>query len=440
MTLRDNQANREVSNEAFIDLRNQYVARGVGNGNLNVAKYAQGATVTDIEDNKYIDFAAAIGTLNVGHSHPKIVKHIQEKVENFIHPGFNVIMYESYLKLAEKLAHLTPGDFDKKVILLNSGAEAVENAVKIARKHTGRTGVVSFVRGFHGRTNLTMSMTSKVRPYKLGFGPFASDVYQAPYPNLSEKPDNLSDEEYVDYIIQQLNDFFISAVDPETVACVVMEPVQGEGGFIIPDKKFVKAVRDICDQHGIVFVADEIQSGFARTGKMFAIEHFDVVPDLVTVSKSLAAGFPLSGVIGKAEMMDSSNPGELGGTYCGNPIACEAALKVIEIIDEENLNDKSEKVGTVIKAKLNSLSQKVDFIGDIRGLGAMVAVEIVDPDTGKPDKEKTAEIVKQANKKGLLLLSAGLKGNVIRFLTPLVITDDELNKGLEILEDVCRNV
>ncbi|AMG97240.1 4-aminobutyrate--2-oxoglutarate transaminase [Staphylococcus simulans] len=440
MTLRDNQANREVSNEAFIDLRNQYVARGVGNGNLNVAKYAQGATVTDIEDNKYIDFAAAIGTLNVGHSHPKIVKHIQEKVENFIHPGFNVIMYESYLKLAEKLAHLTPGDFDKKVILLNSGAEAVENAVKIARKHTGRTGVVSFVRGFHGRTNLTMSMTSKVRPYKLGFGPFASDVYQAPYPNLSEKPDNLSDEEYVDYIIQQLNDFFISAVDPETVACVVMEPVQGEGGFIIPDKKFVQAVREICNQHGIVFVADEIQSGFARTGKMFAIEHFDVVPDLVTVSKSLAAGFPLSGVIGKAEMMDSSNPGELGGTYCGNPIACEAALKVIEIIDEENLNDKSEKVGTVIKAKLNSLSQKVDFIGDIRGLGAMVAVEIVEPDTGKPDKEKTAEIVKQANKKGLLLLSAGLKGNVIRFLTPLVITDDELNKGLEILEDVCRNV
>lgn len=440
MTLRDNQANREVSNEAFIDLRNQYVARGVGNGNLNVAKYAKGATVTDIEDNKYIDFAAAIGTLNVGHSHPKIVKHIQEKVENFIHPGFNVIMYESYLKLAEKLAHLTPGDFDKKVILLNSGAEAVENAVKIARKYTGRTGIVSFVRGFHGRTNLTMSMTSKVRPYKLGFGPFASDVYQAPYPNLSEKPENLSDEEYVDYIIQQLNDFFISAVDPETVACVVMEPVQGEGGFIIPDKKFVQVVREICNQHGIVFVADEIQSGFARTGKMFAIEHFDVVPDLVTVSKSLAAGFPLSGVIGKAEMMDSSNPGELGGTYCGNPIACEAALKVIEIIDEENLNDKSEKVGTIIKEKLNSLSQKVDFIGDIRGLGAMVAVEIVDVETGKPDKAKTAEIVKQANKKGLLLLSAGLKGNVIRFLTPLVITDDELNKGLEILEDVCRNV
>lgn len=440
MTLKDNQTNREVSNKAFIDLRNQYVARGVGNGNLNVAKYAKGATVTDVEGNEYIDFAAAIGTLNVGHSHPKIVKHIQEKVEDFIHPGFNVIMYESYIKLAEKLAHLTPGDFDKKVILLNSGAEAVENAVKIARKYTGRTGVVSFVRGFHGRTNLTMSMTSKVRPYKLGFGPFSSDVYQAPYPNLSEKPDNLSNEEYVDYIIQQLHDFFISAVDPETVACIVMEPVQGEGGFIIPDKKFVKAVRDICDQHGIVFVADEIQSGFARTGKMFAIEHFDVVPDLVTVSKSLAAGFPLSGVIGKTEMMDSCNPGELGGTYCGNPIACEAALKVIEIIEEENLNDKSEDIGATIQDKLSNIAQEVNFIGDIRRLGAMVAVEIVDSETGQPNKAKTTEIIKQANENGLLLLSAGLKGNVIRFLTPLVITNNELNRGLEILEDVCKNV
>ncbi|GEP83681.1 4-aminobutyrate aminotransferase [Staphylococcus piscifermentans] len=440
MTLQGNQTNKEMSNQTYGELRNRYVARGVGNGNLNVAKHAEGATVTDIEGNEYIDFAAAIGTLNVGHSHPKIVEHIKEKVEDFIHPGFNVIMYESYLQLAEKLAHLTPGDFDKKVILLNSGAEAVENAVKIARKYTGRTGVVSFVRGFHGRTNLTMSMTSKVRPYKLGFGPFAPDVYQAPYPNFSEKPDKLSDEEYVDYTIQQLRDFFISAVDPETVACIVMEPVQGEGGFIIPDQKFVEAVREICNEHNIVFVADEIQSGFARTGKTFAMEHFDVAPDLMTVSKSLAAGFPLSGVVGRAEIMDSANPGELGGTYCGNPIACEAALKVIEIIEEENLNEKAEHIGAVIQDRLEALSQKVDFIGDIRRLGAMVAMEIVDPETGAPDKAKTAEIVKQANANGLLLLSAGLKGNVIRFLTPLVITDEELNKGLEILENVSTNV
>lgn len=440
MTMQGNQTSEEMNNQAYGDLRNRYVARGVGNGNLNVAKHAEGATVTDIEGNEYIDFVAAIGTLNVGHSHPKIVKHIKEKVEDFIHPGFNVIMYESYLKLAEKLAHLTPGDFDKKVILLNSGAEAVENAVKIARKYTGRTGVVSFVRGFHGRTNLTMSMTSKVRPYKLGFGPFASDVYQAPYPNFSEKPEKLSDEEYVDYTIQQLRDFFISTVDPETVACIVMEPVQGEGGFIIPDQKFVEAIKEICNEYGIVFVADEIQSGFARTGKTFAMEHFGVVPDLVTVSKSLAAGFPLSGVVGRAEIMDSANSGELGGTYCGNPIACEAALKVIEIIEEENLNEKAEHIGAAIQDRLEALSQKVDFIGDIRRLGAMAAMEIVDPKTGKPDKAKTTEIVKQANDNGLLLLSAGLKGNVIRFLTPLVITDEELNKGLDILENVSKNV
>lgn len=234
--------------------------------------------------------------------------------------------------------------------------------------------------------------------------------------------------------------FFISTVDPETVACIVMEPVQGEGGFIIPDQKFVEAVREICNEYGIVFVADEIQSGFARTGKTFAMEQFDVVPDLVTVSKSLAAGFPLSGVVGRSEIMDSANPGELGGTYCGNPIACEAALKVIEIIEEENLNEKAEQIGAVIQDRLETLSHEVDFIGDIKRLGAMVAMEIVNPETGKPDKSKTAEIVKQANANGLLLLSAGLKGNVIRFLTPLVITDEELNKGLDILENVCKNV
>ncbi|MCD8915372.1 4-aminobutyrate--2-oxoglutarate transaminase [Staphylococcus simulans] len=440
MNLKSNKSQDVSSNKHYQSLREQYVSRGVGNGNLNVAKYAKGATIVDVEDNTFIDFAGAIGTMNVGHSHPKIVNHIKEKVEDFIHPGFNVIMYKSYIKLAEKLAQLTPGNFDKKVILLNSGAEAVENAVKIARKYTGRTGVVSFVRGFHGRTNLTMAMTSKVRPYKLGFGPFASEVYQAPYPNLSEKPDKLTDEEYDEYIIDQLNDFFVSSVDPETVACIVMEPIQGEGGFVIPSKKFVQAVREICNQHGIVFVADEIQTGFARTGKTFAIEHFDVEPDLITVSKSLAAGFPLSGVVGRSEMLDSANPGELGGTYAGNPIACEAALKVIEIIEEEKLNEKSELVGAKIQKHLESIAQQVNFVGSIRRLGAMVAMEIVDPDTNAPDKETTAKIIKQANENGLLLLSAGLKGNVIRFLAPLVITDEELTKGLNILEEVCNNV
>ncbi|WP_436867292.1 4-aminobutyrate--2-oxoglutarate transaminase [Mammaliicoccus sciuri] len=420
--------------EQLESLRNEYVARGVSNGNTHIADFAKGATVTDKDGKEWIDFAGAIGTLNVGHSHPKITEHLKNELERFILPGFNVIMYESYIKLAEKLAEITPGDHKKKTVLLNSGAEAVENAVKIARKYTGRQQVVSFVRGFHGRTNLTMSMTSKVRPYKLGFGPFAPEVYQAPYPYLAAKPKGLSDEAYIDSVIKDLKNFFIATVDPSEVACVVIEPVQGEGGFIIPDKKFIHALKDICEEHGIVFIADEIQTGFARTGKTFAIEHFDVIPDLMTVSKSLAAGFPLSGVVGRSEIVDSPNPGEIGGTYAGNPLACEAALKVIEIIGEENLNAKAEQLGATIQSRLEAFKLEHSFIGDIRRLGAMVAMEIVDPETQSPDKVKTSQIVKAANENGLLLLSAGINGNVIRFLAPLVITDQELNEGLSILE------
>lgn len=417
----------------FKDKREQFVARGVGNGNLHVADKAQGATITDVDGNEFIDFAGAIGTLNVGHSHPEITAHLKTQLDKFIHPGFNVIMYESYLNLAEKLTQITPGNFDKKVVLLNSGAEAVENAVKLARKHTGRQAVVSFVRGFHGRTNLTMSMTSKVRPYKFGFGPFASEVYQAPYPNLSEKPANVSEEEFVAQSIARLKDFFIETVDPEEVACIVMEPVQGEGGFVIPPKEFVQEVKAVCEANGIVFVADEIQTGFARTGKMFAIEHFDVEPDLMTVSKSLAAGFPLSGVVGKKEILDSANPGEIGGTYAGNPLACEAALKVIDIIEKEQLNARSEEIGQQIENQINTLSETYHCITKTRRLGAMVAFELVDEKTGEPNKTLTGELVKAANDNGLLLLSAGIKGNVIRFLTPLVITEDELEKGFAIL-------
>ncbi|GAA6818310.1 4-aminobutyrate--2-oxoglutarate transaminase [Helicobacter pylori] len=417
----------------FKDKREQFVARGVGNGNLHVADKAQGATITDVDGNEFIDFAGAIGTLNVGHSHPEITAHLKTQLDKFIHPGFNVIMYESYLNLAEKLTQITPGNFDKKVVLLNSGAEAVENAVKLARKHTGRQAVVSFVRGFHGRTNLTMSMTSKVRPYKFGFGPFASEIYQAPYPNLSEKPANVTEEEFVVQSIARLKDFFIETVDPEEVACVVMEPVQGEGGFVIPPKAFVQEVKAICEANGIVFVVDEIQTGFARTGKMFAIEHFGVEPDLMTVSKSLAAGFPLSGVVGKKEILDSANPGEIGGTYAGNPLACEAALKVIEIIEKEQLNERSEEIGQKIENQINTLSKTYHCITKTRRLGAMVAFELVDEKTGEPNKALTGELVKAANDNGLLLLSAGIKGNVIRFLTPLVITEDELAKGFAIL-------
>lgn len=421
--------------------RERFIPRGVSNGNQNIALKATGATVTDIDGNEWIDFAGAIGTLNVGHSHPKVTEAVKQQAEKFLHPGFNVMMYEGYIELAEKLCEITPGDFDKQALLLNSGAEAVENAVKIARRYTKRQAVVSFTRGFHGRTNMTMSMTSKVKPYKFGFGPFAPEVYQAPYPYTYHRPEGMTEEAYVDQVIEDFRDFFVTTVAPETVACVVMEPVQGEGGFVIPPKKFVQAVHEFCKEHGIVFVADEIQTGFGRTGTLFAIEQFDVIPDLITVSKSLAAGLPLSGVVGKTEIMSAAAPGELGGTYAGNPVACAAALAVIDIIKAENLNQKSEMVGQKIEAKLRELAEQHEFASEIRRLGSMVAVEIVEDRLNKaPDKAKTNSIIKYANENGLLLLSAGIKGNVIRFLAPLVITEKELDKGLNILEKAFANV
>lgn len=423
------------STEELQLMRERYVPRGVSNSNLNIASSASSATITDIEGNEWIDFAGAIGVLNVGHTHPKVTKAVKDQVDKFLHPGFNVILYEVYLKLAKKLCDITPGSFNKKAVLFNSGAEAVENAVKLARRYTNRQAVVSFQHGFHGRTNLTMGMTSKVKPYKVGFGPFAPEVYQAPYPYMYHKPENISEKEYVELKINEFKDFFISTVIPEEVACVVMEPIQGEGGFIIPPKKFVKFVQKFCKQHGILFIADEIQTGFGRTGKLFAVEHFDVTPELITLSKSLAAGLPLSAVIGREEILNCPGVGELGGTFSGSPVACAAALTVIDIVEEENLLEKSEDIGHKLESKLNVLKKKHEFIGDVRRLGAMVAVELVtDRSSKEPNPHKTAEIVKYANENGLLLLSAGIKGNVIRFLIPLVITDEELSKGFEILD------
>lgn len=419
--------------------REQFVPRGVANGNMNVAAHAQGATVTDLEGNKWVDFAGAIGTLNVGHTHPKVTEAVKSQVDKFLHPGFNVIMYESYVNLAEKLCEITPGTFEKQALLSNSGAEAIENAVKVSRKYTGRQAVVSFEKGFHGRTNLTMGLTSKVKPYKLGFGPFASELYKAPFPDMSEKPEQMSDDEYLDFIIQQFDSFFISSVDPQTVACIIMEPVQGEGGFIIPPQKFVKYVSEFCNENGIVFVADEIQTGLGRTGTMFALEQFDVVPDVIAISKSLAAGLPLSGIVGRKEILNSANPGELGGTFAGNAVACAAALAVLEIIDEENLLDRSESIGQRMEEKLKGFREEHSFIGDIRRMGSMVAMEIIKKDSkNTPDKQKTTEIAKQANNNGLLLLTAGVNGNVVRFLSPLVITDAELEAGFDILENAFK--
>lgn len=421
--------------------REKYVARGVSNGNLNIANKAHSATITDPEGNTFIDFAGAIGVLNVGHTHPKVIEAVKKQADKFLHPGFNCIMYEGYIELAEKLCSITPGSFDKKAVLFNSGAEAVENAVKIARKYSGKSAVVSFKRGYHGRTNLTMSMTSKVKPYKNGFGPFASDIYQAPFPYLYRKHHALSEDEYIDLTIKEFKNFFIETVTPENVACVVMEPVQGEGGFIVPPSRFVREVVKFCKENDIIFVADEIQTGFGRTGKLFASEHFDIEPDLTAVSKSLAAGLPLSGVVGRKELLDAANPGELGGTFTGNPVACAAALSVIDVIESEDLCDKAERIGQKLENILKVYQEKYHFIGEVRRLGAMVAVEIInDDDEASPDKETTGKIVKYANENGLVLLSAGVFGNVIRFLIPLVITDDELNTGLDLLDDAISSV
>jgi 4-aminobutyrate aminotransferase/(S)-3-amino-2-methylpropionate transaminase len=421
---------------SLFERRQNIVPRGVSNGIQTFVQSAHGALVTDVDGNQFIDFAGAIGTINVGHCHPTVTEALHKQIDQYIHTGFNVMMYESYIELAEKLAALAPGAFDKQVLFLNSGAEAVENAVKIARKYTKRTGIIAFSKGFHGRTLMTMTMTSKVKPYKDGFGPFAPEVYKAPFPYEYRRPAGLTEEQYEDFIIEEFKNFLITEVAPESIAAVVMEPVQGEGGFIVPGKKFVKEVHRLCTEHGILFVADEIQTGFGRTGKYFAIDHYDVVPDLITVSKSLGAGVPISGVIGRKEVMNEAAPGELGGTYAGSPLGCSAALAVLEVMEKENLNERAVHIGKVVMDRFHQMAEKYECIGDVRGLGAMCAFELVkDKVTKEPDKALAASLTAEANKRGLLLLTAGAYGNVVRVLMPLVITDEQLEEGLMIVEE-----
>jgi 4-aminobutyrate aminotransferase/(S)-3-amino-2-methylpropionate transaminase len=425
--------------KSLLERRRNNVPLGVAHVIPDFIESAKGALVKDVDGNVFIDFAAAIGTLNVGHNHPKIKQALQEQIDQYIHPGFNIMMYEPYIELAEKLCALAPGEHHKKMICLNSGAEAVENAVKIARKYTGRTGVISFSGGFHGRTLLTMSMTSKVKPYKHGFGPFAPEVHKAAFPDYYRLPEGMNIESYDEMLIQSFDKLLMTEVSPETVACIVMEPVQGEGGFVVPTQRFVQGIYNLCKQHGILFIADEIQTAFSRTGRYFASEHYDIVPDLITVSKSLAAGLPISGVIGRAEVMDAAQPGELGGTYAGSPLGCRAALAVLEIIHEEKLNQRAEEIGQKVMDKFNHWKEQFSFIGDVRGLGAMCALEIVkDRRSKEPNKALTARIISEVNRQGVLIIGAGIYSNVIRLLMPLVITDEQLDEGLGIIEMVMK--
>jgi 4-aminobutyrate aminotransferase/(S)-3-amino-2-methylpropionate transaminase len=423
--------------KALLEKKERNVPRGPFTTVPSFAVKGEGALLTDVDGNTFIDFAGAIGTLNAGHCPPKVVEALKEQVEKYIHPCFHVMMYEPYVALAEKLNQITPGQHAKKTFFLNSGAEAVENAIKIARKYTGRKAVISFERGFHGRTLLGMSLTSKVKPYKHGFGPFAPDVYKMPYPYYYRAPQGMTAEEVDREILRKLEEFFLVEVAADEVAAIIMEPVQGEGGFVFPSKRFVQGVKRICEQHGILFIADEIQTGFGRTGKMFAMEHFDVVPDLMTMSKSIAAGLPISAVTGRAEIMDAPEPGQIGGTYGGSPLGCVAALKVIEMMEQDGLIERANVIGEKVVARLKRMQQKHEAIGEVRGLGAMVALELVkDRKSRTPDDELTGRIVQECYRRGVITLSAGLFKNVIRILTPLVITDEQLEEALAIIEEV----
>ncbi len=422
--------------EGISELRSKFVANGFSSGTTCYVQSAEGALIRDVNGKEFIDFAGGIGVMNVGHSHPKVVAAIKDQAEKFTHTCFMVLPYEELVKLAQKLSAAAPGSFPKAAFFANSGAEAVENAIKIARYHTKRTGIITFENAFHGRTLLTMSLTSKVKPYKLGFGPFAPEIYRMPYAYCYRCPFGLTYPSCNVACADYLNEFFISHVAAETTAALIAEPVQGEGGFVTPPPEYFPKLMKICHDNGILFIDDEIQSGMGRTGKMFAVNHWGVEPDLITLAKSLAAGMPLSAVIGRQEVMNSVHASGIGGTYSGNPVACRAALAVLDIFEEENLLERSDALGKKLRVRLDELQKEYEIIGDVRGMGPMLALELVkDRETKEPAVEEAKALVKFCFDKGLILLSCGSFGNVIRTLMPLVITDEQFEKGINIMEE-----
>ena len=416
-------------NEQLQARRAAATPRGVGVMASFYADRAEGAELWDVEGQRYIDFAGGIAVMNVGHRHPKIVAALQEQLQHFTHTCYQVVPYESYVSLAEKLNALTPGSHPKKTALFSTGAEAVENAIKIARAYTKRPGVIAFGGAFHGRSLFAVSLTGKVQPYKTGFGPFPPEIYHAPFPCHCASLDETK---------KAVELLFKADIEPSRVAAIIFEPIQGEGGFNVIQAEAVKWLRALCDQHGIVLIADEVQSGFGRTGKLFAMEHFfeqtGVLPDLMTIAKSLASGMPLSAVTGRAEIMDAPAPGGLGGTYAGNPMAVAAAHAVIDVMHDERLPARGQKLGDQLKARLEGLRTQVPQISDVRGLGAMVAVQFNDPASGNPDAAYTKAVQAEALKRGLILLTCGVDYNVVRFLFPLTISGAVFAEALDILE------
>ncbi|WP_447844687.1 4-aminobutyrate--2-oxoglutarate transaminase [Pseudomonas aeruginosa] len=417
------------TNESLLKRRQAAVPRGVGQIHPVVAERAENSTVWDVEGREYIDFAGGIAVLNTGHLHPKVIAAVEEQLGKLSHTCFEVLAYEPYIELAEEIAKRVPGDFPKKTLLVTSGSEAVENAVKIARAATGRAGVIAFTGAYHGRTMMTLGLTGKVVPYSAGMGLMPGGIFRALAPcelhGVSE-----------DDSIASIERIFKNDAQPQDIAAIIIEPVQGEGGFYINSKSFMQRLRALCDQHGILLIADEVQTGAGRTGTFFATEQLGIVPDLTTFAKSVGGGFPISGVAGKAEIMDAIAPGGLGGTYAGSPIACAAALAVLKVFEEEKLLERSQAVGERLKAGLREIQAKHKVIGDVRGLGSMVAIELFEGgDTHKPAAELVSKIVVRAREKGLILLSCGTYYNVIRFLMPVTIPDAQLEKGLAILAE-----
>jgi 4-aminobutyrate aminotransferase/(S)-3-amino-2-methylpropionate transaminase len=400
------------------------------------AAAGSGATLTDVDGNKYLDFASGISVMNVGQSHPRVVEAIREQAQRLVHSGGPVMMPAVYLRLARRLCEITPGVFPKKALLVNSGAEAVENAVKVVRQATGRPAIISFHNSFHGRTLMSMTLTGKVAPYKQNFGPYAPEVYQVPYPYEYRRPAGMAAESLGGACVEAVRQLFKTTVSADRVAGILVEPVQGEGGFVVPPPDFLPGLRKLCTDYEIPLIADEVQTGFGRTGRMFAVEHLGIEPDLIVLAKSLGGGLPLGAVVGRSELMDATLPGGLGGTFGGNPVACAAALAVIDVMIDEHLPQRGAHLGERARDRMRAWSERFPQVGDVRGLGAMIAMELVtDRGTREPAGRLTDDVLRYCHGHGLVILKAGLYDNVIRLLFPLTISEQELDRGLDILEE-----
>jgi len=417
------------------------VPRGLSHGTPVYVARAQDAWIEDVDGNRFLDFAGGIGCLNVGHRNPIVTTAIESQLENFLHTCVQVTPYENYVRLAERLNQITPGKFPKKTLLLNTGAEAVENAIKIARAHTGRSSVIAFEDAFHGRTMMALALTSKTHPYKAGFAPFPSDVYQVPYAYCYRCSYSLQYPSCDVFCARHLEDTFKRVVAAEDVAAVIAEPVLGEGGFVTPPPEFLRIVLDICHKHGVLFIADEVQSGFGRTGKMFACEHYGIEPDMVVTAKSLGGGLPLGAVTGRAEIMDAPGPGGLGGTFAGNPLSCAAANAVLDAFESQDLLSRANSIGDRFRKRAQSWQARYEIIGDVRGLGAMRAIELVKSrETRESAPEETKRIAQYCYEHGLITITAGTYNNIIRVLVPLVITDEQMDEALDVLEGALASV